>query len=68
MTAEALIGYSEAAFLTVGFIAILMLLVRVYHPGSRQQMDHNANIPFRGEDAPDPHLTDDPHARQNTHG
>ncbi|MFN3170040.1 MAG: cbb3-type cytochrome oxidase subunit 3 [Hyphomicrobiales bacterium] len=54
MSAEALIGYSEAAFLTVGLVAILFLIIRVYHPGSREAMDDHANIIFRGEDAPEP--------------
>lgn len=54
MSAEALIGYSEAAFLAVGLLAILVLIARVYHPASREAMDDHANIIFRGEDAPEP--------------
>ena len=54
MTAEALIGYSEAAFLAVGLLAILLLMVRVFHPANRQKMDDHANIIFRGEDSPEP--------------
>ncbi len=56
MSAEALIGYSEAAFLAIGLLAILLLIVRVYHPGNRRNMDDHANIIFRGEDAPEPRL------------
>lgn len=58
MNAEALIGYSEAAFLTIGLLAILLLIVRVYHPANRRNMDDHANIIFRGEDAPDPRTPD----------
>ena len=54
MSAEALIGWSEAAFLAVGLVAILFLIIRVYHPESRQAMNDHANIIFRGEDAPGP--------------
>ena len=71
MSAESLIGWSEAAFLTIGLIAILFLIARVYHPASRQAMDDNANIPFRGEDAPEPRDTREPGripARQDQNG
>lgn len=68
MTAEALIGWSEAAFLTVGLLAILLLIVRVYHPGNRRNMDDHANIIFRGEDAPDPRLPEPSTSRQKQNG
>jgi cbb3-type cytochrome oxidase subunit 3 len=54
MSGEAIIGYAEAAFLAVGLLAILLLIVRVFHPANRKKMDDHANIPFRGEDAPEP--------------
>lgn len=68
MTAEALIGWSEAAFLTVGLMAIALLIFRVYHPGNRQDMKDHANIIFRGEDAPDPRQPEPRTSRQNHHG
>ncbi|MFK7792074.1 MAG: hypothetical protein AB8B88_05310 [Devosiaceae bacterium] len=54
MNAESLIGWSEAAFLTVGLLAIALLMVRVFHPANREKMNDHANIIFRGEDAPEP--------------
>ena len=68
MSPEALIGYSEAAFVIVGLVAIAFLILRVYHPGNRSAMDDHANIPFRGEDAPEPRDPETPTARQKTHG
>lgn len=60
MNAESLIGWSEAGFLAVGVIAILFLIIRTYHPGSREAMNDHANIIFRGEDAPEPRTPDAP--------
>ncbi|MEM6711149.1 MAG: hypothetical protein AAF590_02580 [Pseudomonadota bacterium] len=54
ITAEALIGYSEAGFLAIGLLAILLLIARVYHPANRATMNDHATSIFRGEDAPDP--------------
>jgi hypothetical protein len=68
MSAEALIGWSEAAFLTVGLLAIALLVLRVYHPGNRRTMEDHANIIFRGEDAPDPRLPEPSTSRQKHHG
>ena len=53
MTAEALIGWSEAAFVVVGLLAIIVLIARVFHPANRSSMADHASIPFRGEDAPE---------------
>ncbi|MBV6658927.1 MAG: cbb3-type cytochrome c oxidase subunit 3 [Devosiaceae bacterium] len=67
MSAEALVGYAEAGFVLFGFIALAVLLLRVMHPSSTEAMNDHANIPFRGEDAPEPRST--PQAsRQNDHG
>ncbi|MEM1286048.1 MAG: cbb3-type cytochrome c oxidase subunit 3 [Pseudomonadota bacterium] len=68
MTPEALIGYSEAAFVAIALVAIVFLVLRVYHPGNRDAMEDHANIPFRGEDAPEPPTNETPTARQKTHG
>jgi hypothetical protein len=63
MSSEALIGYSEAAFLAIGLLAILLLLVRVFHPAN---MDDHANIIFRGEDAPEPRTPENHEPSRNT--
>lgn len=68
MSGEAIIGYAEAAFLAVGLLAILLLIVRVFHPANRKKMDDHANIPFRGEDAPEPHQAGRDTARQDHNG
>ena len=68
MSPESLIGYSEAAFVVVALLAIVILVLRVYHPANRQAMNDHANIPFRGEDAPEPHDPETPTSRQKTHG
>lgn len=66
MSSEALIGYSEAAFLAIGLLAILLLLVRVFHPANRAKMDDHANIIFRGEDAPEPRMPDNHEPSRNS--
>ncbi len=63
MNAETFIGWSEAGFLAVGLIAILFLIIRTYHPGSREAMNDHANIIFRGEDAPEPRVQTPPTSR-----
>ncbi len=68
MSAEALIGYSEAAFLAVGLLAILLLLVRVFHPANREAMKDHANIIFRGEDAPEPRIAEPQNASRSAAG
>jgi hypothetical protein len=35
MNAETLIGYAEAGFVAVGLLAIILLMVRVFHPSSK---------------------------------
>ena len=68
MTSEALIGYAEAGFVVVGLLAIGLLLIRVFHPSNRSAMNDHANIPFRGEDAPEPTATRHAVSRQHDHG
>ena len=68
MNAEAIIGYSEAAFLSVGLLAIFLLMVRVFHPANRQTMKDHANSIFRGEDAPEPLEPGRDAARQDHNG
>ena len=67
MNAETLIGYAEAGFVAVGLLAIILLMVRVFHRSSKRAMDDHANIPFRGEDAPQPRDASDS-TRQTNHG
>ena len=57
MSTEALIGYSEAGFLAIGLLAILLLIARVYHPANKSKMQEYATSIFRGEDAPEPPTT-----------
>ncbi|MEM6381810.1 MAG: cbb3-type cytochrome c oxidase subunit 3 [Pseudomonadota bacterium] len=68
MSAEALIGYAEAAFVVVGLLAIVLLLIRVYSPSNKKQMEDHANIPFRGEDAPEPPSSSPSSSRQKDDG